>query len=70
MRVDLSDQIVCTIDPDDAKDYDDAISLRLLDNGYWELGVHIADVSNFVPQGSALDLEAQARGTALIFPAM
>ena len=50
-RVDLSDQTICTIDPDDAKDYDDAISLRELDNGYWELGVHIADVAHFVPDG-------------------
>ena len=51
--LDLTDQIICTIDPDDAKDYDDAISLRKLDTGYWELGVHIADVSAFVPPGSA-----------------
>ena len=44
--------MICTIDPDDAKDYDDAISLRQLDNGHWELGVHIADVSYFVPDGT------------------
>ena len=43
-RMDLSGEIVCTIDPDDAKDYDDAISLKQLDGGLWELGVHIADV--------------------------
>jgi ribonuclease R len=67
-RLDLTDQIVCTIDPDDAKDYDDAISLRQLDNGYWELGVHIADVSYFVPEGSALDLEAAERGNSCYFP--
>src|SRR5205814_6331082 len=61
-RFDLSDEIICTIDPDDAKDYDDAISLRRLDNGHWELGVHIADVSFFVKPGTALDEEARARG--------
>ena len=67
-RLDLSDQMVCTIDPDDAKDYDDAISLRQLDNGHWELGVHIADVSWFVPQGTPLDLEAAERGNSCYFP--
>lgn len=67
-RLDLTDQIICTIDPDDAKDYDDAISLRQLDNGHWELGVHIADVSFFVPQGSPLDEEARARGNSCYFP--
>jgi ribonuclease R len=67
-RLDLSDQIICTIDPDDAKDYDDAISLRRLDSGDWELGVHIADVSFFVPRGDRLDEEAQARGNSCYFP--
>ena len=67
-RFDLSDEIVCTIDPDDAKDYDDAISLRKLDNGHWELGVHIADVSHFVKPGTALDEEAKARGNSAYFP--
>ena len=67
-RLDLSDEIICTIDPDDAKDYDDAISLRKLDNGFWELGVHIADVSHFVPAGSALDEEAKLRGNSCYFP--
>jgi ribonuclease R len=67
-RLDLTDQIICTIDPDDAKDYDDAISLRQLANGYWELGVHIADVSYFVPEGTALDLEAAERGNSCYFP--
>ena len=58
-RVDLTNEVICTIDPDDAKDYDDAISLRYReDTGYWELGVHIADVSYFVPAGSALDEDA------------
>ncbi|HEX4794254.1 MAG TPA: ribonuclease R [Humisphaera sp.] len=67
-RLDLSDQIICTIDPVDAKDYDDAISLRRLDDGNWQLGVHIADVSYFVPQGSALDEEAYNRGNSTYFP--
>ncbi|HSI37241.1 MAG TPA: ribonuclease R [Tepidisphaeraceae bacterium] len=67
-RFDLSDEIICTIDPDDAKDYDDAISLRQLDDGTWELGVHIADVSHFVPPGSPLDEEARKRGNSTYFP--
>ena len=53
-RMDLSGEIVCTIDPDDAKDYDDAISPAQLDGGLWELGVHIADVSFFVKEGLPL----------------
>jgi len=67
-RLDLSDRMICTIDPDDAKDYDDAISLRKLDNGQWELGVHIADVSHFVQTGSPLDVEAKERGNSCYFP--
>ena len=67
-RLDLTGDIICTIDPDDAKDYDDAISLRVRDNGDIELGVHIADVSFFVPAGSALDEEAHARGNSTYFP--
>src|SRR5208337_5139451 len=67
-RLNLSDRVICTIDPDDAKDYDDAISLRKLDNGQWELGVHIADVSAFVQTGSALDVEAKERGNSCYFP--
>jgi ribonuclease R len=67
-RLDLSDRVICTIDPDDAKDYDDAISLRKLENGQWELGVHIADVSAFVETGSALDVEAKERGNSCYFP--
>jgi len=67
-RVDLSDEVICTIDPVDAKDYDDAISLRQLDGGEWELGVHIADVSFFVPRESALDKEAYERGNSTYFP--
>jgi len=67
-RLDLTDQMICTIDPDDAKDYDDAISLRQLANGNWELGVHIADVSYFVPAGTPLDEEAVKRGNSCYFP--
>ena len=67
-RFDLSGEMICTIDPDDAKDYDDAISLRKVDDGLCELGVHIADVSYFVPQGSPLDVEAQERGNSCYFP--
>jgi ribonuclease R len=67
-RVDLTNDVICTIDPDDAKDYDDAISLRQLDSGLWELGVHIADVSFFVPAGTALDHEAYDRANSCYFP--
>jgi ribonuclease R len=67
-RLDLSDRTICTIDPDDAKDYDDAISLRQLDGGRWELGVHIADVSAFVRPGTPLDIEASTRGNSCYFP--
>ncbi|HEX8323422.1 MAG TPA: ribonuclease R [Tepidisphaeraceae bacterium] len=67
-RYDMRNEVVCTIDPDDAKDYDDAISLTKTEDGYWELGVHIADVSHFVPVGSALDLEAYERGNSTYFP--
>ena len=67
-RMDLTDETICTIDPPDAKDYDDAISLVRLDSGEWELGVHIADVSFFVPEGTPLDEEAEKRGNSCYFP--
>jgi ribonuclease R len=67
-RLDLTEEIICTIDPDDAKDYDDAISLTQVEGGYWELGVHIADVSHFVEEDSPLDLEARERGNSTYFP--
>lgn len=67
-RLDLTHEVVVTIDPDDAKDFDDAISLRQLDNGDWELGVHIADVSHFVQEGTPLDLVAVERGNSTYFP--
>ncbi|MBN2010739.1 ribonuclease R [candidate division KSB1 bacterium] len=64
-RLDLRDQLIFTIDPDDAKDFDDAISLRILENGNYELGVHIADVSYYVQPKSAIDREAYERGTSI-----
>ena len=67
-RADLTDKTIITIDPDDAKDYDDAISLEQLDNGAYRLGVHIADVSYFVKDGSVLDDEAKQRGMSVYFP--
>ncbi|MEZ4739121.1 MAG: ribonuclease R [Flavobacteriales bacterium] len=54
-----------TIDPDDAKDLDDALSVRRLENGNWEVGVHIADVSHYVTPGSVLDMEAASRATSV-----
>lgn len=67
-RLDLTKELILTIDPDDAKDYDDAISLRRAEDGLLELGVHIADVSHFVKVGSALDEEAAQRGNSTYFP--
>jgi ribonuclease R len=62
-REDLRGEMVVTIDPDDAKDFDDAISVERTRNG-WKLGVHIADVSHYVSPGSELDREARARGNS------
>lgn len=64
-REDFRDIFTCTIDPHDAKDFDDALSIRHLDNGLWEVGVHIADVSHYVKEGSIIDKEAQKRATSI-----
>lgn len=64
-RHDLRDQFILTIDPDDAKDFDDAVQVDDLPDGGWRLGVHIADVSHYVTPGSALDREAQTRGNSV-----
>jgi len=66
-REDLRDLEVLTIDPVDAKDFDDAVSLRELRPGQWELGVHIADVAAYVRKDSSLDKEALDRGTSVYF---
>jgi ribonuclease R len=67
-RRDCTERVVVTIDPVDARDFDDAISLERVDRGHWLLGVHIADVSHFVEEGSPLDQEARARGTSVYLP--
>ena len=64
-RRDLTGEMIFTIDGDDTKDIDDAISVKKLDNGNYELGVHIADVSYYVREGTALDNEAMERGTSV-----
>jgi ribonuclease R len=67
-RRDLTARTIITIDPIDARDFDDAISLERLDRDHWLLGVHIADVAHFVPEGAPVDQEALARGTSVYLP--
>src|SRR6476660_5306902 len=67
-REDLRNQFIVTIDPDDARDFDDAINVEKLANGGWQLGVHIADVAAYVEPGSALDREARRRGNSVYLP--
>ena len=64
-REDFRNVFTCTIDPHDAKDFDDALSIRRTDNGLWEVGVHIADVSHYVTEGSVIDKEAVKRATSI-----
>jgi ribonuclease R len=67
-REDLRDQFIVTIDPDDARDFDDAINVERLPGGGWRLGVHIADVAAYVKPGAALDREAYKRGNSVYLP--
>lgn len=64
-REDVRDVVTFTIDPADAKDFDDALSIRKLENGHWEAGVHIADVSHYVTPDSIIDKEAANRATSI-----
>jgi ribonuclease R len=67
-RTDFRPWLTVTVDPETARDHDDAISLDRTERGHWLLGVHIADVGHYVPEGSALDEEAYLRGTSIYFP--
>lgn len=64
-REDFRDVVTFTIDPKDAKDFDDALSIRKMKNNLWEVGVHIADVSHYVKEGSIIDKEASKRATSV-----
>ena len=67
-REDLRKKFIVTIDPDDARDFDDAIDVEKIDSGGWRLGVHIADVAAYVEPDSALDREARRRGNSVYLP--
>jgi ribonuclease R len=67
-RLDLTGETIVTIDPVDARDFDDAISLSKSADGHWHLSVHIADVAHFVPEGGTLDQEAKKRSTSVYLP--
>jgi len=67
-REDLRQEFIVTIDPDDARDFDDAINVEKLNGGGWHLGVHIADVAAYVTPGTALDREARRRGNSVYLP--
>ena len=67
-REDLREKFITTIDPDDARDFDDAINVEKLDDSGWQLGVHIADVAAYVTPGSLLDREARRRGNSVYLP--
>ncbi len=67
-RLDLRNKLIITIDPEDAKDFDDAVSLEKDKNGDWYLGVHVADVSYYVKPDTAIDKEARYRGTSVYLP--
>lgn len=64
-RLDMRDVVTFTIDPFDAKDFDDALSVRKIKNGLWEVGIHIADVTHYVRPGSIIDKESESRGTSV-----
>ena len=64
-REDFRDVVTFTIDPKDAKDFDDALSIREIKSGLWEIGVHIADVTHYVKEGSIIDKEAEKRATSV-----
>jgi ribonuclease R len=68
VRLDLRNELIITIDPEDAKDFDDAVSLKKDKKGNWLLGVHVADVSYYVKQDSAMDNEARKRSTSVYLP--